>query len=259
MKRRVETVVAVTTWVGLTLNVSASVYIRSMPAPGTWAEWRFTSDLFSPGVEAKVRLLAGSISTREGRQLQTLSLTGTWEDDSKAHPIKATYEVDRERLKKDGHACDAARVVEAWWPEGEEVVRLAADDPRMVFYKRILYRIEGLRIEKEPTRLDEPTLREFELKKATGIAETRHFGGGEAPESKFEAWIGDDVPFGAAQWRTTTELPLGRKTVTVVLTAKMSAQGTEKDDVKQTAGSERSKAPATASAKPAAPSDGDKE
>ncbi len=115
---------------------ASMAFFRSMPDEGTWAEWRLESTLpFSKGVEPKVRLEAGKLTERDGRRLQVLEFSSTWEDDGKPVKLKATYEVDLATLEKNGYPHGAARLVQAYGESQGALKPLDAKDPRIAVWR----------------------------------------------------------------------------------------------------------------------------
>jgi hypothetical protein len=205
---------------------ASMMFIRSVPEEGVWAEWKIESELTSAGVAPRMRLTAGNTFERDGRRFQNIELTGVWEDGGKPVDLKARYEVDLSRLKKGGVPEDAVRVVTAYKKEADDFKEIAPDDPYMAAYRVMFFQLRDVAIQEETVHIAEPaSLRGYDLRILTAEANTRHWGSGQAPRSKFKAWVGDEVPFGAAKWETTTVFRASGETVTITITATLEKHG----------------------------------
>jgi hypothetical protein len=195
-------------------------FLRSMPSEGTWAEWKIECPgLYSPDIETKIRLTAGPVIEREGKRFQTLDVSGMWIQVDEPAPLKARYEVDLDRLQKDGHARAAARVLEAWFPEKTGLRKLSANDREMMVYRVMMIAISDANAADTPVGLKEEPAANYELRLLQGKASTGHWGDGDVPKSQFKAWIGDKVPFGVAKWEITTKMGGEHFTMTSTLKA----------------------------------------
>jgi len=205
---------------------ASMAFFRSMPDEGTWAEWRLESSIpFSKGVEPKVRLEAGKVTERDGRRLQVLEFSGTWEDDGKPVKFKGTYEVDLATLEKNGCPHGAVRRVQAYGESQGELKPLDAKDPRIAMYDCAMIELTSIAIEPDSVHLSEPArLKAFDLRLLKAKAKTPFFGEGDAPLSDFQAWVGAAVPFGVAKWTMTTTFAGDAPTV-VKLTATLVDSG----------------------------------
>jgi hypothetical protein len=209
----------------LTCTVAPShaftVFFRSMPAEGTWAEWKVEANLggFSPGVTPKIRLVAGKVVQREQHRYQSLEFSGVWEEDSKPYKLKASYEIDLDRLEKNGHPSGAARLVTAYKDVDGEMRELEPGDPLLALYEGVVMSLSDVRIDPQAVRLDDPEiLRKCEFNVLKAKLHIPACGGEKARTGNFKAWIGDDVPFGVAKWVMKRKISMGgigRSTVAV--------------------------------------------
>jgi hypothetical protein len=170
-------------------------------------------------VRKKVRLTSGPIVEKNGKKVQMLELTGTWEGNGKPVPLRARYEVDLDRLRKDGDA--AARAIEGWLPGKDGLRKRSPSDFEMVFYRVRMIQAGEVTVGEKPVHLAEKSRSAYDVRLLRTTVSTKHFGEGDAPRSGFEVWIGDKVFFGVAKWRMSTVM-IGQK---IIITGTLTGTG----------------------------------